>query len=70
MKFAHNKKLGVLTKNEGEQDEWNNNKNSRNKTKMKYNSANHVVLRVYAVAFSIRQALRWKWQMWRKIFLH
>lgn len=58
MKFAHNQKLGVLTKSEGEQDERNNNKNSRNKNEVKCNSANHVVLRVYAVHFSIRQTLR------------
>lgn len=38
---------------------------------MKYNSTNYVVLRVYEIDFSIRQALiSWKWETWQKIFLH
>lgn len=57
MKVACNQKLGVLIKTEGEQDEWNNSNNSRNKNEIKCNSTNYVVLRAYEVDFSIRQAL-------------
>lgn len=54
MNIAYNHNFGVLTKIKGEQNEWN--KNCRNTNEIKYNSTNYVVLRVYEIYFSIRQA--------------